>query len=107
MKNFLFIFVLLLVEFFHFPVQAQTWEVQTAPGLTLHSNPLLIFSAVDQNVCWGIEAYDLGWGTANPKFILTTDGGNNWNVSSTNIPSGTGVEVNLRKKCADCLDRSV
>ena len=93
MKNFLFIFVLLLVEFFHFPVQAQTWEVQTAPGLTLHSNPLLIFSAVDQNVSWGIETYNLGWGIANPKFILTTDGGNNWNVSSTNIPSGTGVEA--------------
>ena len=92
MKNFLFIFVLLLVEFFHFPVQAQTWEVQTAPGLTLHSNPLLIFSAVDQNVCWGIEGYDFGWGTTDPKFVLTTNGGINWNVSSTQIPSGTGVE---------------
>ncbi len=93
MKKFIFLFVFLLLGFSFFLTKAQSWEVQTASGLTVSENPLLIFSAVNKNVCWGIESYDVGWGITNPKFVLTTDGGNNWNVFSTNIPSGTGVEA--------------
>ncbi len=94
MKKLTFLFVFLLLGFSCVLVKAQTtWQIQTASGLTVSGNPLLIFSAVSQNVCWGIENYNIGWGITNPKFVLTTDGGNNWNVSSTNIPSGTGVEA--------------
>ncbi len=94
MKKFTFLFVFLLLGFSSVLTKAQTpGMIQTASGLTVSGNPLLIFSAVNHNVCWGIESYNVGWGKTNPKFVLTTDGGNNWNVASTNIPSGTGVEA--------------
>jgi Secretion system C-terminal sorting domain len=94
MKNFLCIFVLLLIGFFHFPIKAQIqWDIQTAQGLTVFSDPIMIFSAVDHNICWGIENFELGHGITNPKFALTTDGGSNWSVDSAQIPSGSGVEA--------------
>ena len=92
MKNVALLFVFLLLGFSSVLIKAQSWEVQTASGLTVSGDPLLIFSAVDQNICWGIEGYFFDHGLTNPKFVLTTDGGQNWSVASAQIPSGCGVE---------------
>lgn len=93
MKNFAFAFVFLLLGFSSVLIKAQSWEVQTASGLTVSGDPLLIFWAVDSSICWGIEGYFFDHGVTNPKFVLTTDGGQNWSVASAQIPSGCGVEA--------------
>jgi hypothetical protein len=93
MKNISLLFVFVLMGFSSVLIKAQSWDVQNASGLTVSGDPLLIFSAVDHNVCWGIESYSLGSGITNPKFVLTTDGGETWNVSQASIPSGYGVEA--------------
>jgi photosystem II stability/assembly factor-like uncharacterized protein len=93
MKNFVFFFVFFFLGISSVVINAQPWELQTASGLTVAGDPLLLFSAVDHNVCWGIEGYFFGSGVTNPKFVLTTDGGQNWSVTSAQIPSGCAAEA--------------
>jgi photosystem II stability/assembly factor-like uncharacterized protein len=83
MKNYTFFFVFLLVALLSFATMAQSpWELQRANGLSNSVNPAVVFSAVDENVCWGIN-YE------NSQFIRTLDGGTNWTVST--ITGATGL----------------
>ncbi len=85
MKNISLFFSLLLVAFLSFSVMAQRspWVLQHAPGLPNSSQPQLIFSPVDDNVCWGKNSN-------NSQFVRTTDGGDNWTVST--VTGATGLE---------------
>ena len=91
MKNFSFFRVFLLVAFFSIEVATQSWFPQHANGLPSSLNPLMTLSAVDSNICWGVN-YE------NSQFIRTTDGGDNWLVS--NITGATG----LYGSCISALD---
>jgi photosystem II stability/assembly factor-like uncharacterized protein len=55
-------------------------------GLPNSTNSTLIFSPVGANIVWGIESTDQG--ISNPKFVRTTNGGENWNIAEVSIPSG-------------------
>jgi len=55
-------------------------------GLPNSTNSTLIFSPVGANIVWGIESTDQG--ISNPKFVRTTNGGENWNIDDVLIPSG-------------------
>lgn len=89
MKNISFFFVGLFVAILSLATMAQNWKVQNS-GLPSSLNPTLIFSAVDSNICWGVQTYEADY-TLNPKYVLTTNGGNNWSLSDVQIPSGLGV----------------
>ncbi len=94
MKKFSIYLGFLIFGIFSVIIRAQIqWDTQIAQGLTVFSDPMTIFSAVDHNICWGIEYYELGNGITNPKFAITTNGGSNWSVASALIPSGSGVEA--------------
>jgi len=80
MKNFKFYRVFLLVAFLSLATKAQPWIQQTANGLISSSNPAVAFSAVDENICWGINT--ITW-----QYLRTTNGGTNWTVSA--ITGGT------------------
>jgi hypothetical protein len=82
MKNFSMFFSLWLVVFLSFSVKAQ-WVLQHAPGLPNSSQPQIIFSPVDDNVCWGKNSN-------NSQFVRTTDGGDNWTVST--VTGAAGLE---------------
>jgi len=85
MKNFSLFFSLLFVAFLSFSVMAQQspWVLQHAPGLPNSSQPQVIFSPVDDNVCWGKNSN-------NSQFVRTTDGGDNWTVST--VTGAAGLE---------------
>lgn len=53
---------------------SQKWMVQHS-GLPASNNPNLVFSAVNPNVCWGIQTDPV-----NPKVVRTTNGGDNWSI---------------------------
>ncbi len=94
MKKLTIYYIIYFLVFLSAVCKAQIqWDTQTAQGLTVFSDPIMIFSAVDHNICWGIENFELGHGIINPKFAITTDGGSNWSVDSAQIPSGSGVEA--------------
>ncbi|MBV6422142.1 MAG: hypothetical protein DAHOPDDO_03431 [Ignavibacteriaceae bacterium] len=82
MKNFSFFFVLLFVAFLSTATMSQ-WVQQTAPGLPNFPQPQVIFSPIDgdDNVCWGKNSN-------NSQFLRTTDGGDNWTVSTVNGAAG-------------------
>jgi photosystem II stability/assembly factor-like uncharacterized protein len=87
MKNYTFFIVFLLVAFLSVATLAQSpWELQQAIGLPNSVNPTVIFSAVDENVCWGIQ-YEYN----NPSIIRTTDGGLHWNLSG--IQGAIGLQA--------------
>ncbi len=82
MKNFKFYHVFLSVAILSFAVMAQSpWTLQTASGLISTSNPAVTLSAVDENICWGIN-------TINNQYLRTTDGGTNWTVSTITATTG-------------------
>jgi photosystem II stability/assembly factor-like uncharacterized protein len=85
MKNFSLFFCLLFVGFLSFSVMAQQfpWVLQHAPGLPNSTQPQLIFSPVNDNVCWGKNSN-------NSQFVRTTDGGDNWTVST--VTGAAGLE---------------
>jgi photosystem II stability/assembly factor-like uncharacterized protein len=57
------------------------WILQHAPGLPNSSQPQLIFSPVNDNVCWGKNSN-------NSQFVRTTNGGENWTVSTVTGADG-------------------
>ena len=82
MKNYTFFFVFFLVAFLSLTTMAQSpWTQQTANGLISSANPAVTLSAVDENVCWGIN--NVNW-----QYLRTTNGGANWTVST--ITGATG-----------------
>ena len=84
MKNITFFLVFLLVAFFSIATMAQSpWILQRASGLPNSANPSVSFSAVDENICWGIN-------TNNNQYLRTTNGGTNWTVST--ITGATGLK---------------
>jgi len=92
MKNFTFFLITLLVIITTSVTMAQSpWFLQRANGLSNSVNPAVVFSAVDENVCWGIN-YE------NSQFIRTSDGGTNWTVSTITGAAG------LNGSCISALD---
>ncbi len=84
MKNFSMFFSFLFVTLLSLSTEAQSpWVTQHAPGLPNTVNPQVVFSAVDDNVCWGEDH-------TNSQFLRTTDGGDNWTVST--VMGATGLE---------------
>ncbi len=84
MKNFTFFRVFLLLLTISLAAMAQSpWILQRASGLPNSVNPSVVFSAVDENICWGIN-------TNNSQYLRTTDGGTNWTVST--ITGATGLK---------------
>jgi hypothetical protein len=73
MKKFNIIILIFTMFCYSSPLFSQ-WTVQHS-GLPASQNPTLIFSAVDSNVCWGIQ-YEFN----NPKWVLTTNGGVTWSL---------------------------
>jgi photosystem II stability/assembly factor-like uncharacterized protein len=92
-KNFSSFFCLSFVAILSLALNAQEypWIQQQAVGLPNSINPQVIFSAVDDDICWGIN-----WN--NSQFIKTTDGGTNWTVST--VIDSTG----LRCSCISTID---
>ena len=85
MKNYTFFSVFFLVAFLSLTAMAQSpWIPQQAIGLPNSVNPVVRFSAVNDNVCWGIN-------TNNSQFLRTTNAGTNWTVST--ITGATGLNV--------------
>jgi photosystem II stability/assembly factor-like uncharacterized protein len=85
MKTYTMMFFILTMFCFSSPLFSQ-WVVQHS-GLPASQNPTLIFSAVDSNVCWGIQ-YEFN----NPKWVLTTNGGVTWSLNG--IPGISGFQAN-------------
>ena len=54
------------------------WIIQPAPGLLNSGDRAVVLTAVDDNVCWGKN-------NINSQFLRTTNGGNNWTVSTLNV----------------------
>jgi photosystem II stability/assembly factor-like uncharacterized protein len=75
MKNFSLFFSLLFVALSSIATIAQPWFLQNAPGLPNSADPQVAFYAVDDDVCWGKN-------NNNSQFLRTTDGGDNWTVST-------------------------
>lgn len=67
------IMVLMMLGLLSIPVQAQRW-IEQHTGLPATINPELQISAVDSNICWGIQT------VYNPKCVLTIDGGLTWKI---------------------------
>ena len=87
MKNFTLFFVFFLVAFLSLATMAQSpWLQQQAIGVPNSSNPQVVFSAVDENICWGVN-------TSNSQFVRTTDGGTNWTVSTITGATGSGSSI--------------
>ncbi len=85
MKTYKMLIIVFTVLSFYSPLFSQ-WTIQHS-GLPASQNPTLIFSAVDSNVCWGIQ-YEIN----NPKWVLTTNGGVTWNLMG--IPGISGFQAN-------------
>ncbi len=82
MKNFSLFFNLLFVAFLAHSVMAQSpWVSQLAPGLLNSGDRAVVFVAVDDNVCWGKN-------NINSQYLRTTDGGDNWTVSTVTGATG-------------------
>jgi hypothetical protein len=88
MKNYTFFFVFFLVSFLSLAAMAQSpWILQRAIGLPNSVNPVVTLSAVDENVCWGIN-------NINSQYLRTTNGGANWTVSTiTGATGSTGSGI--------------
>jgi photosystem II stability/assembly factor-like uncharacterized protein len=90
MKNFKFFFVFSLVAILSLVAMAQSqWVLQQANGLTNSVNPQVVFSVVDNNVCWGRNS-------TNTQFLRTTNGGDTWIVSIVTGATGlrsTGISA--------------
>ncbi|MGB8316938.1 MAG: T9SS type A sorting domain-containing protein [Ignavibacteriaceae bacterium] len=72
-----------LIIIFSFSAMAQSlWVLQHAAGLPQSSNPQILFSAVDKNICWGCNYI-------NSQFVRTTDGGATWRVYKIEEASGS------------------
>jgi photosystem II stability/assembly factor-like uncharacterized protein len=61
---------------------ASPWALQRAAGLPASSNPDVLFSTVNENVCWGINSL-------TAQFIRTTNGGTTW--TSSVVGGATGL----------------
>jgi photosystem II stability/assembly factor-like uncharacterized protein len=72
-------------------LNASPWALQRAVGLPAFPNPDLQFSAVNENVCWGIKG-------ETADFVRTTNGGESWTVSAVQGASG------LAGSCITALD---
>ena len=81
MKTYKIVLILIVVLGFSLQLQSQ-WIVQHS-GLPASPNPTLIFSAVNPDVVWGIQ-----FEIANPKCVLTTDGGVDWTLKDIQGVSG-------------------
>jgi len=81
MKTYKLLFILVVMLSYSSSLFSQ-WTIQHS-GLPDSQNPTLIFSAVDSNICWGIQ-YEI----SNPKGVLTIDGGENWNLIQLPAISG-------------------
>jgi hypothetical protein len=80
MKTYKILLMLIALISFSSRLLSQQWSVQHS-GLPDSPDPTLIFSAVDSNVCWGIQNQSaLPSDILNPKLVLTTDGGNHWSL---------------------------
>ncbi len=91
MKSFSLLIVFIFVALESITTIANpSWIMQHANGLPKSANPTLTLSAVSANVCWGVQQLEAG--VTSPKYILTTNGGKTWIVSSLKIPSGLGVQ---------------
>jgi photosystem II stability/assembly factor-like uncharacterized protein len=85
MKNFKMFYFVFSVMCFSSPLFSQ-WSIIQHSGLPDSQNPTLVFAVVDSNVCWGFQPW-----ISNPKCVLTTDGGNHWQLVS--LPAVTGVHL--------------
>jgi photosystem II stability/assembly factor-like uncharacterized protein len=80
MKNFRFFLVFLFVVFLSLATMAQSpWILQLAPGLSQPA-PMIWFSAVDSNVCWGIKVSLFDNSRQTPQIIRTTNCGSSWGL---------------------------
>ena len=61
---------------------ASPWALQRAAGLPVSSNPDVLLSAVNENVCWGIK-------TLTSQFVRTTNAGTTW--TSSVVGGATGL----------------
>ena len=100
MKNYSLFFAFFLVAFISFATMAQsTWILQRATGLPSSVNPQVVFSAVDENVCWGIN-------TNNTQYLRTTNGGTNWTVSTITGATGSGSSISAIDANTACVAMS-
>jgi photosystem II stability/assembly factor-like uncharacterized protein len=77
MKTLVLFGVWVAMSYFSSPLYSQ-WMVQHS-GLPDSQNPTLILSAVDSNVCWGVQAENYN-PIGNQRGVLTTDGGAHWRL---------------------------
>jgi photosystem II stability/assembly factor-like uncharacterized protein len=85
MKTFKMFSIVFSAMCFSSPLFSQ-WTIIQHSGLPDSQNPTLAFAAVDSNVCWGFQP-----SIDNPKCVLTTDGGNHWQLVP--LPAVTGVHL--------------
>lgn len=83
MKTFSVFFSFLFVAFSSIVTIAQPWFLQNAPGLPNSADPQVIFSTIDDDVCWGMNH-------TNSQFLRTTNGGTLWTVST--VTGAAGLE---------------
>ena len=84
MKTFSFLYSLLFFVLLSYSVMAQCpWIIKPAPGLLNSGDRAVVLTAVDDNVCWGKN-------NINSQFLRTTNGGNNWTVST--VTGAAGLE---------------
>ncbi len=88
MKTYRIPVIVFMMLSFSLPLFSQ-WIVQHS-GLPASLNPTLLLSAVDSNVCWGVQG-DLNTPILNQKCVLTTDGGLNWSLKDIQGISGLYV----------------
>ncbi len=67
------------------------WFIQRAPGLPPSVNPYVALSAVDEQICWGLNRGNdyIPSTNSNNQFIRTTNGGISWTTST--VQSATGL----------------
>lgn len=73
MKTYKILLILFTAMVFSSSIFSQKWIVQHS-GLPDSENPTLVFSAVNPNVCWGVQQL------INPKCVVTTNGGMDWKM---------------------------
>jgi hypothetical protein len=88
MKTFKLLSIVFSVMCFSSSLFSQ-WTIIQNSGLPDSQNPTLVFSAVDSNICWGIQR-DI----KNPKGVITIDGGDHWSLIQLPVDSGlTAVSI--------------
>jgi photosystem II stability/assembly factor-like uncharacterized protein len=92
LKDFTFFLVFWFVAFLSVAAMAQSpWILQRAPGL-YQPAPMIWFSAVDSNICWGIKVSLADNSRQIPQIIRTTNGGSSWDTLA--VPGGaSGLEA--------------